>query len=135
MHAYDHKNKFFFPMILNMGAIAVCPHYGLIGDAVEKSIKTYLPGMLGGDWEGKLLSLFTHSEELGLKSFEDLKMHLLVLGLLAERKRLEMREWHWDQWLLNYHIALQSDGNVGLGGPRPGTALPEGEVKKIQNKL
>ena len=30
-HTYDHANNYFFPMILNRGAIAVCPHYGLQG--------------------------------------------------------------------------------------------------------
>ena len=46
-----------------------------------------------------------------------------------------MKNWHWDQWLLNYHVALQSDGNVGIPGPRPGCTLSDPEIKKIQGKL
>lgn len=41
-NAYDHANNFFFPMILNRGVIAVCPHYGIMGEAVEKSVMSYL---------------------------------------------------------------------------------------------
>ena len=77
----------------------------------------------GDSWDAIVGKLFTDTEKMPLRGFEELKLHILLLGMLAETKRGDMLEWHWDQWLLNYHIALQSDGNVGISGPRAGLTL------------
>ena len=49
VHAYDHENKYFFPLILSRNQFIVCPYYGEVGNAVKQSLDIYLPPPFKGN--------------------------------------------------------------------------------------